>query len=79
MSNLDKASQALAEGEGTVGMLLHDPRLYEAALLSIERITDALDRVRRILDRWEHQGYIEFKAHQAVGPLDVKGKKPIPD
>lgn len=76
--NLNRASRALAQGEGTVGMLLHDARLYEAMLLSVERVTDAVDRIRRILDRWEKQGYIELKAHEAVGPFPTKVKKPIP-
>ncbi|MHC4092997.1 MAG: hypothetical protein ACYSVY_22440, partial [Planctomycetota bacterium] len=75
--NLNRASRALAQGEGTVGMLLHDARLYEAMLLSMQRITDAVDKIRRLVERWEKQGYSEHKIHEAVGPFDAKVKKPI--
>ena len=76
--NLNRASRPLADGEGTLGMLIHDARLYEAMLLSMKRITDAVDKIRRLLDRWEKQGYIEHKVHDAVGPFDAKLKEPIP-
>ncbi|MHC4234207.1 MAG: MlaD family protein [Planctomycetota bacterium] len=75
--NLNRASRSLAQGEGTVGMLLHDARLYEAMLLSMQRITDAVDKIRRLVERWEKQGYSEHKIHEAVGPFDAKVKKPI--
>ncbi|MCP4251374.1 MAG: MCE family protein [bacterium] len=77
--NLNRATQPLAEGQGTVGMMLHDPRLYEELLLTAKRITDAVDHVRRILDKWEKQGYMEFLAHEAVGPFPYKGRKAIPE
>ncbi|HUU85793.1 MAG TPA: MlaD family protein [Phycisphaerae bacterium] len=76
--NLNSASRDLSEGQGTAGMILRDPRLYEAMLLSVQRITDAVDKLRRLLEKFEQQGYIEFKAHEAVGPFSHQGKKPIP-
>jgi ABC-type transporter Mla subunit MlaD len=78
-NSLDRAALQLAEGEGTAGLLLRDARLYEALLLSAQRITQAVDRLRWLFDKFEKQGYIEFKAHEAVGPLPYQGKKPIPD
>ncbi|MCH7813762.1 MAG: MCE family protein [Planctomycetes bacterium] len=77
--NLNKATLSLAEGQGTMGMMLHDPRLYEALVLTAERVTDAVDKIRRLLDRWEKQGYMEFQAHKAIGPLPYKGREPIPE
>ena len=77
--NLNRVSRDLAEGEGTAGLFVRDARLYEALLLSVQRLTDAVDTIRRIAERFEEQGYIEFKAHEAVGPLPVRGKKEIPE
>ena len=49
VDNLNRVSRDLAEGEGTAGLFLRDERLYEALLLSVQRITDAVDTLRRIL------------------------------
>lgn len=76
--SLNHAARDLAEGEGTAGLILRDARLYEAMLLSVERITDAVDKLRRLAAKFEDQGYVEFKAHEAVGPFPYHGKKPIP-
>lgn len=76
--NLNRTALALAEGEGTAGLIFHDARLYEAMLLSVERITDGVDKLRRLLAKFEDQGYVEFKAHEAVGPFPYHGKEPIP-
>jgi hypothetical protein len=74
--NLQSASRDLAEGKGTLGLLLRDPRAYEAIQLAFVRLTDAVDMARRILGRWEKQGYIEFAAHEtAIGT--VKGTRPV--
>jgi ABC-type transporter Mla subunit MlaD len=78
LTNLNRASVALAEGEGTAALMLNDPRLYEVMVLSIERLTETLDTVRRLFDRFERQGYIEFKAKSAVGPLDYRGRQDLP-
>ena len=78
MGDFSKVSHDLAEGEGTAGMFLRDARLYESMVLSMQRLTDAVDIIRRILDRFEQQGYIEFKAHQAIGPVPYQGTRDIP-
>jgi ABC-type transporter Mla subunit MlaD len=75
--NLNLAARDLAEGKGTAGLLLRDARLYEAMLLSMERITDAVDKLRWLFDKFEKQGYIEFKAHEAVGPFPYQGRMPL--
>jgi ABC-type transporter Mla subunit MlaD len=38
--HLAQATQQIAAGEGTIGMLVRDPRLYEAAVISFERLSD---------------------------------------
>jgi ABC-type transporter Mla subunit MlaD len=75
-TNLQSASRDLAEGKGTLGLLLRDPKLYEGAQLFFARLTEAADMARRILGRFERQGYIEFAAHEtAVGT--VRGKREV--
>lgn len=75
--NLNRASRELAEGEGTAGLFLRDPRLYEAMLLSLERLTDALDKLRSLFDQFDAKGRIDLKIHEAVGPLPVDKSIPI--
>ena len=76
-ANLNQVARHLSEGEGPAGLLLRDARLYESLLLSIERITDFVDTLRRLAAKFERQGYVELKAHSALGP--VKTTKPIPE
>ena len=76
MDNLNRVTRDLAEGRGTAGLFLRDERLYEALVLSAERITEMVDRLRWLFDKFEKQGYIEFEARKAVGPFDVHEKVP---
>jgi len=50
--------QRVAEGEGTAGLLLRDERLYESAVVSFERLSDALGRLQSILAKIERDGYV---------------------
>lgn len=74
---LSQAARELAEGRGSAGLLLRDDRMYESLLISIERLTDLVDTLRRLADKFERQGYVEFKAHTIVGP--VKSTREIPE
>jgi ABC-type transporter Mla subunit MlaD len=56
--NLAQATQQIAAGEGTIGMLVKDPRLYEAAVISFERLSDSLMSLKAILAEIERRGYI---------------------
>jgi phage-related protein len=47
MDNFISASRDLAEGKGTLGMLLRDPKLYDALMLTVERLSDAALELRR--------------------------------
>ncbi len=73
-SNLHRVSQKIADGEGTLGRLLNDERLYEATLLAIQRIQDMVDSIRRLADRFERRGRIGLE----VGgfPVDQELSKP---
>ncbi len=78
VTNLDRVSRDLAEGEGTAGLILRDARLYEELLLSVQRFTDTLDTIRRMVERFEKQGYIDIRGHKVVGPLSADTKIEIP-
>ncbi len=65
LAGLDDASKSLAgvmqrvaEGRGTAGLLVRDERLYEAAVLSLERLADGLASAQAILAKIERDGYI---------------------
>jgi len=65
-ANLDKLSQLLdhansagrdiAEGDGTVGLLLRDPELYESLLLTTQRLGEAASELQILLKKWQEKG-----------------------
>jgi ABC-type transporter Mla subunit MlaD len=57
-ANTRTISDGLVRGDGTLGLLLTDPRLYEVVVLSFERVVDLLDTLRRLGFHWEKQGRI---------------------
>jgi len=67
-----------SKGNGTVGLLLNDARLYEAALLSLQRLSDAIGSLQAILARIEAEGKINvgigssglLKTSVSVPPAD---------
>jgi len=65
LDNLDDGAKSLAsvlrtiaEGKGTAGMLTHDERLYESAVLSLQRLGEAMATLNRLLSKFESDGYI---------------------
>jgi len=58
--DLARAMHEVAEGRGTAGLIVRDERLYEAAVLSLERFADAMNRFQAILARIEEDGYINL-------------------
>ena len=58
--SLASSLQLVAEGHGTAGLLVRDERLYEAAVLSIERFGEAMATAQRILSRIENDGFIRI-------------------
>lgn len=57
-ANLSRTLAYIAEGQGTIGMLVRDPRLYEAAVISLQRFGDAMGSLKVILARIEAEGFI---------------------
>ncbi len=56
LDNLRRATQPAADGEGTVGRLLHDPRLYEALVLTAERLNVLLQEAVILIKDWQENG-----------------------
>jgi len=67
--NLNRVAASLAEGKGTAGLLVHDPRLYEAAVLSFERLSEFLATLNVIAGRIEEDGYITLGKITPVGTI----------
>ncbi|MBI1824927.1 MAG: MCE family protein [Planctomycetes bacterium] len=82
LDELDSGAKQLAlvldqtsKGRGTVGLLMNDARLYESALLSLERLSDAIGRLQAILAKIETEG----KINVGIGSSGIfKTSVPIP-
>jgi hypothetical protein len=55
-----KVGQQMAEGDGTAGMLLRDPKLYDELLLTFQRLGAAASDMQTLIREWQAQG-IGFK------------------
>ncbi|MEK6677025.1 MAG: MlaD family protein [Planctomycetota bacterium] len=65
--NLHEASNQVADGSGTIGRLVKDPRLYEAAVLTFERLSEFVSTINRIAGKIEEDGYITLGQKTIVG------------
>ncbi|HOB76414.1 MAG TPA: MlaD family protein [Phycisphaerae bacterium] len=52
------AGRQIAEGDGTVGMLLRDPKLYDELLLTVRRLKDAAADLQALIRTWQRQGLL---------------------
>lgn len=52
LDNLVTVSQQISAGQGTLGRLVKDPELYESLVLSVERLTVAIDEFRALVSEW---------------------------
>ena len=85
LDNLDAGAKSLAsilqqvgEGRGTAGLLVSDARLYEAAVLSIERIGEAMATVQRVFSKIENDGFFRIGTPTS-GPFTQKFPIPSQD
>ncbi len=60
--SLALALREVAEGRGTAGLLVRDERLYEAAVLSLERVAEAMATFNRVIGKVESDGYFTVGA-----------------
>jgi ABC-type transporter Mla subunit MlaD len=68
-TSLAKALTAVAEGQGTAGKFIRDERLYEAAVLSMQRFGESMATLDRVLRQIEAQGYFRIGTPTS-GPLN---------
>ncbi len=50
--------QQMAEGEGTVGMLLRDPKFYDELMLTVQRLGSAAGELQVLVKQWQTQGLL---------------------
>ena len=69
--NLAQITSTIASGEGTAGLMVRDERLYESAVLALERFSESMATLQRILGKVEEDGYITVgKAPSGVWKKD---------
>jgi len=56
LNTLQSISQKLDAGKGTAGMLVNDPRLYEALVDATRQLSATVSDLRRLVDQWEQEG-----------------------
>jgi phospholipid/cholesterol/gamma-HCH transport system substrate-binding protein len=55
---LNVAGQNVAEGQGTVGMLLRDPKFYDELMLTVQRLGEAAAELQVLVKQWQKQGLL---------------------
>lgn len=79
LERLDQSASSLASifgriesGDGTLGLLVRDPRLYESAVLTFDGLNILIATVQRIAGKIEEDGYFEVGKGTPVGVLTQK-------
>ena len=79
IDNLDESTRqlnnimgAVTSESGTVGRLVHDPRLYEAGVVSLERLSELIGTLQRVFGKIEQDGYIRVGQATPVGTFTKK-------
>lgn len=53
-----KVGAQAAEGQGTIALLLRDPKFYEELLLTTQRLGDAANELKVLIVQWQRDGLI---------------------
>jgi len=61
LDQLLAASQDIAQGDGTIGMLLRDPKFYEELLFTTQRLGKAADELHVLVKQWQEQGLLGIR------------------
>ncbi len=79
LDHLDAASKSMAglarqveEGQGTMGLLARDERLYEAAVITMQRFGELAATMQRIAGKIEEDGYITVGQATPIGTFTKK-------
>ena len=67
VKDLASIMHGISQGEGTLGLLVRDPRVYESGNLALERIAEWVASLQRITDKIERDGYITLAQTTALG------------
>lgn len=76
-ASLSRIARAIEQEEGTAGLFVHDPRLYESLLLTSQRMTELVDTIQRLAARFEMEG--EIRLNVPVGPLRHRHTIELPE
>jgi ABC-type transporter Mla subunit MlaD len=56
LDQMQSVAQKLNNGSGTAGLLVNDPRLYEALVDSTRELDASVTDLHRLIDQWEQEG-----------------------
>jgi ABC-type transporter Mla subunit MlaD len=59
LSALESITRSIDEGRGTVGKLLVDEKLYEALVLTVERLDETLQEMQVLIRKLEREGVVK--------------------
>lgn len=62
LDNLNSVTRKIDQGKGTAGMMINDPKLYEALTDSAKQLNGTLADLKRLVEQWEQEG-ITFKVN----------------
>ncbi len=76
LDHLDDAATGLArvmhdasEGQGTIGLLARDDRLYESGVLAFERLAELIATLQRVFGKIEEDGHFTIDIPTVLGPI----------
>ena len=56
LDNIDELATKINKGQGTAGMLVNDPKLYEALVIDLQQLNADELTLARVLQQWEQEG-----------------------
>ncbi|MCO6437687.1 MAG: MCE family protein [Phycisphaerae bacterium] len=72
--HLSNVTYGISQGKGTAGLLVRDDRLYEAAVLALNRFSDAMGSMYRLMSKFEQDGYVTVNLPSGFGKkIDIPG------
>ncbi len=58
LDQLTTTGETLNKGQGAVPMLLHDPKLYEELILTVQRLGEAAQELKVLVKQWQKSGIL---------------------
>ena len=56
LNNLQSITAKVDQGKGSAGLMVNDPRLYEAMVDSLHQLDATVTDLHRLVDQWEQEG-----------------------